>query len=218
MAQDSSQQEEFPHFVVFEGVDGAGKTTLAGALAEYYRVLAPGASFYAGAFPGSSPGTLGEWVYRLHHGQFAELSPAQVSPPALQLLHVAAHVDTVLGRIAPTLRAGGRVVLDRYWWSTYAYARELLEPYQALALVAAEHPFWEDLLRPEVVYVSRRTTLKAHEIDQPRHDRLAAYYQEVMTRERDAGVRVHELANDGSFGETWATLLTMLGLPSRPVP
>jgi thymidylate kinase len=62
---------ELPRFVVFEGVDGTGKSTLASALAAYYRANAPQVPLYAGAFPGAETGTLGEWVYRFHHGQVA---------------------------------------------------------------------------------------------------------------------------------------------------
>lgn len=200
-----------PRFVVFEGVDGSGKSTLARALARYYRSNAPDIELYEGAFPGSEPGTLGELVYRLHHGQFHDLSRDAVAPPALQLLHVAAHVDAIVTRIAPTFVAGC-VILDRYWWSTYAYARRHLSTVQAWALVAAEHPFWQGLPDPEVIYLTRRTSLKEHEIDPVGHQELANHYQEVMERERAAGIRVHELANDGNLEEVWQTLLGVLRL------
>lgn len=58
-----------PKFVIFEGVDGSGKTTLARVLTAYYRQKASHTLLYANAFPGSTPNTLGEWVYRLHHGK-----------------------------------------------------------------------------------------------------------------------------------------------------
>lgn len=214
---DSCGQLGLPRFVVFEGADGAGKTSLAKALETHYRAIVPDAPLYAGAFPGSVSGTLGEWVYRLHHSRVEDLDSASIAPPALQLLHVAAHVDAIVTRIGPTLNAGDYVVLDRYWWSTYAYARDHVAPRQAWGLVTVEHPFWRELPRPEIVYVTRRSTLKAHEIDQEQHDRLTAHYSEVLEREQADGARVHLLSNDGEFTETWTALLATLNLPDRGV-
>ncbi len=104
-----------PRMIVLEGVDGSGKSTLATKLAALYRHIIPDLPLFADSFPGSVPGSLGEWVYRFHHGRAADApTPISVAPPALQLLHVAAHVDAVLRHIAPTLAAGGNVILDRY--------------------------------------------------------------------------------------------------------
>lgn len=217
MAHNPRAQSALPQFVVFEGVDGTGKSTLAGLLTSYYRAVAPNAPLYAGSFPGSSAGTLGEWVYRLHHSCLAELSPTAIAQLALQLLHVAAHVDTILKRIGPTFADGGYVILDRYWWSTYAYARDYLSPSQAWALVGVEHPFWEGLPRPDIVYVTRRSSLKAHELDHERHSRLTTHYREVIERERSAGMRLHELTNDGEIDQTWTALLATLDLPKPAI-
>jgi thymidylate kinase len=205
-----------PRFVVFEGVDGVGKSTLARALADYYRTVVPAGTLYAGAFPGSEPGTIGEWVYRLHHNQVPGLAVESIAPAALQLMHVAAHVDAIQSRLAPTLRQG-YVILDRYWWSTYAYARLHLSPDQAWALVASEFPFWEDLPRPEIIYLVRQTSLKAEEIDSASHQLLTSYYSEVISRNREAGARVHKLTNDGPLDAAWHALLSALDLPSFPI-
>jgi len=205
-----------PRFVVFEGVDGAGKTTLAAALAAYYRALAPGTPLYAGSLPGSVPGTLGEWVYRLHHDAAVDAPKRRdIAPPALQLLHVAAHVDAILRAMVPTFACGGNIVLDRYWWSTYAYSRRDLSAEQAWALVNAGRVFWNELPPPLVIYLTRRTSLKAAEIDPALHAQIDAYYREVMAAERAAGIRVHELSNDGPLSETWSRLLAVLELPYR---
>src|SRR5688500_17341624 len=88
-------------FVIFEGIDGVGKSTLAKALAAYCERLFPQESITQGSFPGARPGSLGEWVYRLHHGQIPGLQPELIAPPALQLLHVAAHVDGIQSWIGP---------------------------------------------------------------------------------------------------------------------
>ncbi len=83
-----------PRFVVFEGVGGSGKTSLFRRLVKYYKFFIKEVPLFADSFPGSLPGTLGEWVYRFHHKKAtAGLHPQNIAPPALQLLHMAAHVD-----------------------------------------------------------------------------------------------------------------------------
>ena len=105
-----------PQFVVFEGVDGSGKTSLFKSLVKYFQMISNKLPLYAASFPGSSPGTLGEWVYRLHHNEATDgPAPEDIAPPALQMLHVAAHIDTILTRITPILTSKGFVILDRYW-------------------------------------------------------------------------------------------------------
>lgn len=211
---DSSQV--LPKLVVFEGVDGVGKSTLADAFTRYCEHHFPQSRFASGSFPGSSSGTLGEWVYRLHHSEIKELSPKSIASPALQLLHVAAHVDAILSWIAPALE-NGHVILDRYWWSTYAYSRNNLSSEEAWALVAAEHPFWQPLPSPTIIYLTRGVGLKPDELDQGSHHRLDRHYRELIARERASGVMVHELANDGDLDDCWSRLLAILDLPDAPL-
>lgn len=205
-----------PKFVVFEGVDGSGKTTLAHALTAYYRQKIPRTLLYANAFPGSTRGTLGEWVYRLHHGKATDAPlPDQIAPAALQLLHVAAHVDAILAHIGPALLSGGNVILDRYWWSTYSYARRSLLVEDARALVCTERHFLAGLPSPLVVYVMRNHTLKEHELTTSVHEELDEYYHELIDAERKAGVSVLEVSNDTTIEHTWVGLLQAFSLPYR---
>src|SRR5438105_11266606 len=183
-------------------------------MAHYYKTVAPDTLLYTDCFPGSHPGTLGEWVYRLHHHQaIAAPSPDDIAGPALQLLHVAAHVDTILTRIAPTFAHNGNVILDRYWWSTYAYSRRYLPVEQVWAIVNAERTFWASLLRPTIIYLTRHTSLKSYELDSDTHAKLDGYYREVMEAERKIGISVYELNNDGALKDVWTALLTALELP-----
>lgn len=205
-----------PKLVTFEGVDGVGKSTLADKLTRYCRRLFPQSSISMGSFPGATPGTLGEWVYRLHHSKIEELTPKSIAPPALQLLHVAAHIDAILSWITPALESG-HVILDRYWWSTYAYSRGNLDQGEAWALVAAEHPFWQKLPRPTIIYLTRAVGLKPDELDSQSHYRLDRHYRELIERERASDVIVHELANDGDLDNCWRRLLAILDLPYAPL-
>jgi len=200
--------------VVFEGVDGSGKTTMAGALAKYYKDFAPDTPLYVDNFPGSIPGTLGEWVYRLHHNRLTDnLSPENIAPPALQLLHVAAHIDTILERVAPTFEQHGNVILDRYWWSTYAYSRYHMPSDEAWNLVYVERTYWAKLLQPIVIYLTRSISLKSDEMTPLRHTEIDGYYHELLGIEREAGICVYEINNDGSLENLWASVLTTLHLP-----
>lgn len=206
-----------PRFVIFEGIDGVGKTTLARALARYYRLMAPAQPLFAEAFPGARPGTLGEWVYRLHHGRAVEAPDVHsLDPMALQILHIAAHVDAMRQFILPALARpeGGAVILDRFWWSTYAYSRPMLPPEMVLAMVAAERMLWKLVAPPIIVYLTRAHSLKPQEIDPATEHALTGYYDEVIALERSSGQPVQVIANDGSLAEVWARLLVALALPA----
>lgn len=104
--------------IVFEGLDGVGKTTTSQRLASL--LSASGTDVEWHSFPGSVAGTLGMHVRRLHH-EPAKYGLDFVPPDSLQTLHVAAHIDAITARIMPALRRGAVVILDRFWWSTWAY-------------------------------------------------------------------------------------------------
>lgn len=107
-----------PTLFVFEGADGAGKTTLVSVLKESLDRC--GIEYVAFAFPGRHEGSLGKHVHELHHDP-QKFGIESISPSGLQLLHVAAHVDAIESCIFPALREGKVVLLDRYWWSTLVY-------------------------------------------------------------------------------------------------
>jgi thymidylate kinase len=201
-----------PRFIIFEGVDGVGKTSLAHAVAAYYRTHFPERSIFTAAFPGAAPHSLGQFVYRFHHGEAVDgLRAADVDPVALQLLHVAAHVDAIRSHIAPTLAdPHGVVILDRFWWSTYAYSRPLLSRDASLAMVEPERVFWRALPPPVAIYLTRQQTLKPDELQQAQHHALAEYYQEIVANERQASTPVHVVANDGSFDALLDTVFALL--------
>lgn len=210
----ASQEFILPRFVAFEGVDGTGKTSFFNSLANYYKTFAADLPLYADSFPGSLTGTLGEWVYRVHHNKTIDgPAPENIAPPALQLLHVAAHIDAILNHIGPILTANGNVILDRYWWSTFAYSRSYVTKKQALALVNVERAFLDKLPHPTIIYLTRQTSLKSDEIDQIMYHKIDTYYREVIELERESGTRVFELSNDSSLLNTWKQLLRVLDLP-----
>jgi thymidylate kinase len=105
--------------IVFEGVDASGKTTLCNELLEFLR--REHKTVRLCHFPGKQRGTLGELVYRIHHLHNLKFGVPTIDPCSLQLLHIAAHVDTIESEIKPALHRGEWVILDRFWWSTYIY-------------------------------------------------------------------------------------------------
>lgn len=99
-------------FVVLEGPEGAGKTTLAAALAA--RAATAGLDLLQVREPGGTP--LAESARRV----LLETADAMTAESELFLM-LAARADLVRRVIRPAL-AGGRIVLaDRYELSTFAY-------------------------------------------------------------------------------------------------
>jgi thymidylate kinase len=208
-------------YVVFEGLDGVGKTTFVTALAGYYRQTQPHTPLYAGRVSGVMAGSLGGWIYHLRHGRAVGVSwhdggsefldPEHVSPLMIELLHMTAHVETIVRDIEPTLRAGGTVILDRYWWSIYAFLRPTLSVDDAMSCVAPELVFWRRLPVPTVIYLARhRGRLEASV-----HAEIDGYYRELIAQDRDASI--HVVDNDGPLAATWAAVLAVLGLSFRPM-
>jgi dTMP kinase len=97
-------------FVVFEGVDGAGKSTLVHALAE--KLLATGAVVVCSREPTAGP-----------HGQrLREAAKTKRLPPERELeLLIADRRAHLRELIEPALARGAWVLLDRYYFSTVAY-------------------------------------------------------------------------------------------------
>jgi dTMP kinase len=98
-------------FLSFEGVDGSGKTTQAGLLADALR--AEGRDVLATREPGGTQ--LGEEVRKLL------LEGVEMTPWAETTLFAAARAELVDRVIAPALAAGTDVVCDRYVDSSLAY-------------------------------------------------------------------------------------------------
>lgn len=142
---------------VFEGTDGVGKTTIAKAVVDIlcdqrqqYKYL---------SFPGNEPGSIGELVYRIHH-DMGSLNISSISSTSLQVMHVAAHIDTIERRIKPLLEMGVNVVLDRYWWSTLVYGAATNSNMLSLQnSVNAEIVIWGDIT-PDILFFIKRENFK----------------------------------------------------------
>jgi len=96
----------------FEGGEGSGKTTHARRLAEHLKEL--GYAVTLTREPGGTP--LGERIREVLLGRDDELSPLEEF-----LLFSTARAQLVRTVVRPALEASHIVVVDRYYYSSYAY-------------------------------------------------------------------------------------------------
>jgi len=99
-------------FIVFEGVDGAGKTTQVRLLAE--RLQGAGYEVVCLKEP-----TEGPWGQKLRH--LAQHGRQEISPAMELEWFLQDRREDVEHNIQPALARGQIVVLDRYYFSTIAY-------------------------------------------------------------------------------------------------
>jgi dTMP kinase len=98
--------------IVFEGAEGAGKSTQLKRLAEW--LSARGREVVSLREPGGT--AVGDEIRRVL------LDPAsEIAPRAEALLFMASRAQLVERRIRPSLDRGSIVLLDRFFLSTYAY-------------------------------------------------------------------------------------------------
>ncbi len=195
--------------IVFEGPDGIGKTVLTERLSEHLTKI--GLPCAAMSFPGREPGSLGRLVYGLHHDPLS-YGIDGMDPTSMQTLHIAAHIDAIERRIRPALNSGTWVVLDRFWWSTLVYGRNLGARVDSLErLVDVERQHWQDIQPARIFLVCRNKPAREGEpLD--RHLQLLEGYRGIAARySRDS--RVVEVSTDGSVDESFGSVLA--GIPLR---
>ncbi len=182
---------------IFEGPDAAGKSSLCERFAEW--IQRDGKAVESMSFPGKTPGTLGDLVYRIHHDPLS-IGLESLTASSLQALHIAAHLDTIESKIVPSLEAGKTVVLDRYWWSTKIYGlaagarEELLDK-----LIEAEIIAWGEWLPSALFYISRSSPLRDEAID--KWSRWKNGYELMLQREAGK-YPIHLIRNETSIEDS----------------
>lgn len=182
---------------VFEGPDGVGKTTLARALVAELTSAGRGCEYFSS--PGQDAGTLGRLVYDVHHDP-GKFGIGAVDPTSMQVLHVAAHLDAISGRILPALESGRSVVLDRFWWSTLVYGivsgvkRGHLD-----AMLDLEHKSWGGTWPTATFLVSRSGPLR-EEGPTERWQGLRDEYARLAAEQAERYL-VETVVNDGPVSE-----------------
>ncbi len=189
--------------IVFEGPDGVGKSTLSKALVE--KLEEKKVSCKRLSFPGKDAGTIGRLVYDIHHSP-EKFKLRDISPTSLQALHIAAHLDVIEQRIAPELKNGHWVVLDRFWWSTWVYGCTSSVNGSVLdALIQAERIHWKDI-EPSIVFLIDRLDESFHD---PNHAQLRKVYKTLYEKESDR-YPVRLIRNDTSVDESVKQVLDAL--------
>lgn len=200
-------------FVVVEGPEGAGKSTLVRGLAE--RLADEGRHVVAVREPGGTP--LAEAARRL------ALDASETPPPAAELfLVLAARADLVARVIRPALEAGRIVLADRFELSTIAYqvaGRDLPADAVAAAARLATGGLTPDLLLvldvPSAVGRRRqraagKTPDRFEQEDDEFHERVAAMYRRASGRgvvHLDAS-RSPEAVSEAAWREIVAAIAT----------
>lgn len=135
------------------------------------------------AFPGNEPGSLGKLVYDVHHNPISQ-GIKDVDPAALQMMHIAAHVDAISRRIRPLLEQGTIVLLDRFWWSTLIYGRVSGVDENVLqAMIDVERTFWGEL-KPDMAFLIDRHAPFGDKMDFGIWERIRNDYLELAEDQR----------------------------------
>lgn len=181
---------------VFEGPDSVGKSTLSRLFADHLGGV--GEDCVHLAFPGNEDGTIGSLVYKIHHVP-QELGITEPSYAALQILHVAAHIDAIQKRIIPALSAGKSVVLDRFWWSTLVYGRVAgLDEALLGLMISPEDYVWAGNF-PAAVFLLERSNPFEFPVSEG-WLKCASLYSELAVVQ-ESRHRVIRISNEGSIDD-----------------
>lgn len=195
---------------VFEGPDGVGKSELSQRFSSLLR--SRGVPTQLLTFPGKDDGTLGKVVYDLHH-EPDRFGLSGIAPSSMQLLHIAAHLDTIERTILPALRAGTTIVLDRFWWSTKVYGlasgvnRRTLD-----AMIAVELAAWGSVKPTRLFLVTRRSPLR------PEPEELWKKWKELyddLASEERRSIPLSVVENESSVEAALADILANLEPAAR---
>ncbi|WP_447916447.1 dTMP kinase [Delftia acidovorans] len=187
---------------VFEGPDSVGKSTLSKLFADYLGRVGEECVYLA--FPGNDNGTVGSLIYKIHHCP-QDLGISEPSYAALQMLHVAAHIDAIQSKIIPALSAGKSVVLDRFWWSTIVYGKlgGLNESLLGL-IIAPEDYIWAGN-HPDAVFLLERK--RPFEFPASKDWKKCATLYLELAAIQEIRHRVIRISNEGSIDDALAFAL-----------
>ncbi|HNX59616.1 MAG TPA: dTMP kinase, partial [Spirochaetota bacterium] len=128
-----------PLFIVFEGIDGSGKTTVSNMTVEFLKNYGIDVEHFAEP----SQGVTGRKIRNLLK------SPIAPDPDVMLGLFLEDREEDVSLRITPSLESGKTVILDRYYFSNAAYQGASGLSYKRILKANTDRKF----PRPDRVYL-----------------------------------------------------------------
>jgi len=180
---------------VFEGIDNVGKTTIIKEL-KGRLCKEMGYECEIVAFPGNEERTLGAFVYDIHHNEKKYIDYS-INDASLQLLHVASHIDLIQRKLMEEYSSSKIIMMDRFWWSTYAYGLSGgLKSNVVSAILAPELIYWEKINVNKIFLIERKDREKDYEDD--KDILIMKKYRELARKDPKCQI----INNDGSMEET----------------
>lgn len=191
---------------VFEGIDNVGKTSIVQMVktrisetTEYDCINI--------AFPGNEPRTLGSLVYDIHHhnNKYFDMT---INDASLQLMHIAAHIDLIQRKLMEECNLSKIILMDRFWWSTYAYGLAgKLEKNVVSSIIAPELIYWEKINIKRIFLLEREN--RERDFNEVKDAEIIRNYRELAEREKKCTIvrnndGLEEVVNkifDNIFGE-----------------
>ncbi len=180
------------HFIVLEGLDGAGTTTQCAALAQVFR--AEGREVLVTNEPSTGP--IGTLIRQALGGRLGLPNGAgPLTPQTLALLFAADRVDHLAAEIEPALARGVVVLCDRYALSSLAYqGAQVGMPWVAQLNAHARPPDVTVFLDIDLKVAARRRHARGlaeelYETDEAQRRTARQYRQAIALREQ-AGERI----------------------------
>jgi len=181
--------------IIFEGIDNVGKSIICEQI--YKKLCEQDILSVAYSFPGREEGTLGKLVYDIHH-DCLDIKSKDINPISLQVLHIAAHIDAIVKKILPAVNEGKVVLLDRSWWSTYAYGiGNVLDKEILNDILRPELRLFDQISDATVFYITRRN--REEEYTEKKKTAILKAYDELC--ELPSKMKVVKIENDGCISE-----------------
>ena len=162
-------------FIVFEGIDGSGKSTQAQMLADW--IEKSGQPVHRTCEP--SDGMVGKLLRKVLR---KEIQADQHTIAALFLADRLDHLNNAKTGILAKLNQGIHVISDRYYYSSYAYH----SMYMPMDWVISANSICAEMLRPDLVFYLDLTSEQSWERIQKNRDSVELYEQvESLKMARD---------------------------------
>ena len=185
--------------IVFEGADGTGKTSLIEIIGKRLNEKKLNCKIFS--FPGKSEGSLGEMVYKIHHNTL-DFFLKELNPTSLQLLHIAAHIDSI-AIIYPLYQSGNIILLDRYWWSTYVYGKVAGINKKILRkMIEIEYFYWNEIYPDMIFLIDRKSNDYQNEI-------IFREYTKLAVNEKDK-YKIIKIDNNSTINYTCKKILKII--------